>query len=113
MFFVHGLRHQDGAMARIGDLHPGQELSVKPEPHNPVNQRAVLVTTTDEQVLGWVPDVLAEYVQHILRVAPPVVRVHQVNGDDTPPNLRLLVELSGHVPAGYSPFTGPEWETLG
>jgi len=111
-FFVHGPRYQDGAMARIGRLHPGEVLSVRPQPDNPFNKRAVLVTADDEQVLGWVPDVLAEYVQHILTVAPPAVRVRQVNSDDTPPNLRLLVDLSGHVSVGYRPFAGPEWEAL-
>ncbi|HEX3785438.1 MAG TPA: HIRAN domain-containing protein [Pseudonocardiaceae bacterium] len=112
MFFVHGLRYQDGALTRVARLQPGEKLSVRPEPDNPVNKRAVLVTTDDEQVLGWVPDVLVEYVQHILIVAPPVVDVRQVNGDDAPPNLRLLVELSGHVSVDYAPFAGPEWEPL-
>lgn len=103
-FFVHGVRHQQGAADRIAQLRPGDHLRVRREPDNPVNRLAVLVTAEDEQALGWVPDVLADYVQHTLSMGTPKVRVRQVNAPDTPPNLRLLVELSGQLPPGYSPF---------
>lgn len=104
MFFVHGVRHQQGAAARIGQLRPGDHLYLRPEPGNEFNALAVLVTAGDDQVLGWVPDLLADYVQHALSTSAPAVRVSKVNDEDTPPNLRLLVKFSGQLPVGYRPF---------
>jgi hypothetical protein len=105
MFFVHGVRYQQGAAARIGQLRPGDYLYLRSEPGNEFNALAVLVTADDDQqVLGWVPDLLADYVQHTLSMGTPVVRVSKVNDEQTPPNLRLLVELSGQLPVGYRPF---------
>lgn len=106
MFFVHGARHQQDAATRIGQLRPGDQLYLRPEPDNEFNALAVLITADDDQALGWVPDLLADYVQHVLSIGTPAVRVSKVNGEDTPPNLRLLVELSGQLPIGYRPF-GP------
>lgn len=48
--------------------------------------------------------ICVDYAQTVLTAAPPVVQVVQVNDADAPPNLRLLIELSGRVPPGYSPF---------
>lgn len=104
MFFVHGVRHQQGAAARIGQLRPGDYLHLRLEPGKKFNALAVLVTADDDQVLGWVPDLLADYVQHALSMGTPTVRVSKVNDEHTPPNLRLLVELSGQLPVGYRPF---------
>jgi HIRAN domain len=104
MFFVHGVRHQQGAAARIGQLRPGDHLHLHPEPDNKFNRRAVLVTTDGDQVLGWVPDLLADYVQQALSMGTPAVRVSRVNDEHTPLNLRLLVELSGRLPVGHRPF---------
>lgn len=105
MFFVHGVRYQQGAAARIAQLRLGDRLRLRREPGNEVNPRAVLVAADDDQVLGWVPDLLADYVQRALSVGMPSVRVVRVNDEDTPPNLRLLVELSGRLPLGYHPFS--------
>lgn len=111
VFFVHGVRHQQGALVRIDELVAGETVLLRDDPHNPVNPRAVLVTARDGQPLGHVPDLLVDYVQRAREVVPPTVTVQQVNGEDTPPNLRLLVRLEGRLPVGYRPFTGPEWET--
>ncbi len=103
-FFVHGVRYQPGAAELLSALEPHEGLQLVPEPENPKNPRAILVTTARGDRLGWVPDLLVDYVQAVLSSAPPVVRVVQVNGADAPPNLRLLVELRGRVPAGHAPF---------
>lgn len=112
MFFVHGVRHQQGAAARIGQLRPGDHLRLRGEPENVFNPLAVLVTADDDQVLGWVPDVLADYSQHALSIGMPDVRVSKVNSAEAPPNLRLLVDLSGRLPLGYRPFDGLAEEAL-
>lgn len=110
VFFVHGIRHTDGAAERLAALRPGEELLLAPEPSNPTNPLALLVTAADSTRLGWVPDLLVDYAHKVCEVTTPTIRVARVNGSEAPPNLRLLVELRGHLPAGYAPFSGPEWE---
>lgn len=111
-FFVHGVRYIEGAATRITLLQPGEELLLRDDHGNRFNPRAVLVSASDNQQLGWVPDALVDYVQAARTAAPTSVRVKQVNDTDVPPNLRLLVQFQGHVPSGYRPFAGPEWQAL-
>src|SRR5699024_1755659 len=76
---------------------------VPAEPTNPINPLAVLAEVADQQPLGWVPDLLTERVHRTMSARTPELRVHRVNDDDSPPNLRLSVELSGKLPVGYLP----------
>lgn len=109
VFFVHGVRHIAGASERIATLRRGDELLLRPMPDNPVNTRALLVTAKDSSPLGYVPDLLIDYVHKLRDVSDPKLTVLQCNKNDSPPNLRLLVECSGRLPAGYVPFSGDEW----
>lgn len=93
-FLVHGVRHLTGAeRASIDLLRAGDRLSLRCEPDNPVNGRALLVTQNGDR-LGYVPDPLLDYVHDIItgeyeltieRVNPPEVGLH----------MRLLVRLTG------------------
>lgn len=112
-FFVNGLRHRldDPVVGRCLDaLTPGTALSLRDEPENPVNPRAVLVTEREDVALAWVPDVLLDYAHTVRKVSEPTVTVVTVNGPDVPVGFRLLVTLEGRVPTGYRPFSGPRWE---
>lgn len=106
-FFVHGLRYrlqEDPRVAvTLSDLRVDDVLQLAPEPGNPVNPQAVHVAGSGVP-LGWVPDVLADYVQTLLGSGTPTALVAHVNGADVPPNLRLLVEVVGSVPLGHRPF---------
>ncbi|HEU5265818.1 MAG TPA: hypothetical protein VFU35_03915 [Jatrophihabitans sp.] len=82
------------------------------EPTNHVNPRAILTTDVDGGRLGWVPDMLLDYVHAVRDVAEPHVRVAHVNDSSAPPHLRILAELTGVVPTGYHPFSGPKWEPI-
>lgn len=108
-FFVHGVRHKAGAEARISTLRPGEQLELRDEPLNPVNGRALLVTH-DGAELGYVPDLLVDYVRTAQDFSELAITVAQVNGADAPPNLRLRVHLEGSVPKSYRPFDGDGWE---
>jgi hypothetical protein len=108
-FFVHGVRHKAGAEARISTLRPGDRLELRDEPSNPANQRALLVTHVGDQ-LGYVPDLLVDYMHTVRRASDLVMAVAQVNGPDVPPNLRLRVHAEGSVPRVYRPFQGDGWE---
>jgi hypothetical protein len=105
IFFVHGVRHIAGASERIAMLTEGDELRLQPAPDNPVNTRALLVTATDSSPLGYVPDLLVDYVHKLFEVDAPKLFVLQRNDEDSPPNMRLLIECTGRVPAGYVPFS--------
>ncbi|MEU7000966.1 hypothetical protein [Nonomuraea sp. NPDC046570] len=111
VFFVHGVRHKSGAESRISSLREGDVLDVRDDSSNPVNHRALLVTS-DGAELGWVPDLLLDYVHHVREGGDMVVQVAQVNGPEVPPNLRLRVRLEGLVPPGYLPFRGADWASL-
>ncbi|WP_143020148.1 HIRAN domain-containing protein [Sinosporangium album] len=108
-FFVHGLRHLSGHEARISQLRIGELLELRDNPENPANPRALLVTG-DGVELGWVPDLLLDYVHAVRNHNLADLHVAQINGADAPPNLRLRVEFSGFLAPGYQPFRGPDWE---
>ena len=93
LFLVHGLRHLQGAGQVIDDLQPGDILGIQPQPDNPVNPRAMLVTRHG-QALGWVPDPLLGDLRDI---SDPHLEVVRANSAALGHHLRLLVKVSGHV----------------
>lgn len=113
-FLVHGVRHMAkfGVEERLARLEQGDELLIVDEPSNPMNQRALVVTSTDGHGLGWVPDLLLEYVHKARETASAMLYVERTNGPDTPWHLRLCVRLAGAVPRGWKPFEGPGWESF-
>jgi hypothetical protein len=117
IFLVNGVRYvlaaDSAADQRFASLRPRERLILVDEPDNDWNKRAVLVSARDGQRLGWVPDLLLDYVHTVRDQGEPSLVVEHVNGPEAPPHLRLLVRLNGHVPVGYRPFTGPRWEPVG
>jgi hypothetical protein len=116
VFLVNGVRHvleaDPTAHQRFASLRPEERLVLIDEPDNDWNSRAVLVSARDGQRLGWVPDLLLDYVHTVRDQGEPSLVVEHVNGPEAPPHLRLLVRLTGQAPAGYQPFTGPRWEPI-
>ncbi|WP_019874041.1 hypothetical protein [Sporichthya polymorpha] len=117
-FLVHGVRHairQDPrAEARISSLQAGNRLVLVPEPTNPKNPHALLTCTSDDaqHSIGWAPDLLVPYLHAVRSVAEPEITVEHVNGPEVPAHLRVLARLSGRMPVGFRPFSGPEWSTF-
>ncbi|WP_299038518.1 hypothetical protein [uncultured Pseudokineococcus sp.] len=109
VFLVHGIRHMPGSDAALDSLEEGDELALMPQPENRHNARALLVSARDSAPVGWVPDVLLDYVHGL---AQPVVRVVRVNGPDVGSRLRLLVRVDGGAVAGWAPFSGPDWDVV-
>lgn len=110
-FLVHGVRHVN--RGSLPPLVPGQTLVLRDEPANPVNPEAVQVLTTDDQPLGYVPDLLLEHLRAMWATGPTQLTVEHVNGPEAPPHLRLLVRLEGRVRVGYEPMSGKAWATYG
>lgn len=93
-FLVHGIRHlTEDERARIDSLREGQPLQLRPEPDNPVDDRAVLVTD-DGHRLGYVPGPLLDYVHPIL-AGDHALTVERVNPAEAGFHMRLLVRLVG------------------
>jgi hypothetical protein len=110
-FLVHGIRHVAGG--ELPQLATGDRLTLQDEPMNEYNSKAVLVCTEAGRPLGYVPDLLLEYLAVLRSSAPGIaLTVEHVNGVEAPPHLRLLVRLEGHAPVGYRPMSGPLWEAF-
>ena len=116
-FFVNGLRHtldeDPTAEAALSDLTPGANVELRDQPSNPVNSRAVQIVTGAGVAVGWVPNVLLDYVSAVRSVGEPAITVTMVNGVDVPAGFRLLVTLEGGVPDGYDFFGGSSWALAG
>ena len=108
-FLVHGIRYVPGAEEALLTLQDGDVLSIEDEPTNEHNARAVLTTTRDGLRLGWVPDLLLDFLAVLRSHGPVTLTVDRVNGPEAPSHMRLLVLLEGSAPDGYEPFSGPQW----
>ncbi len=107
-FLVHGVRYMtQEAQDRISALAVGEPLNLRPEPMNPVNTRAVLVTDSGELPVGYVPDPLLEFVSEMTDVEASVL---QANGPDVGFHMRLLVRLKGRLQS--DPCARSEWATV-
>ena len=100
VFLVHGVRYLDGAADAIDQLQPGDELALEPEPNNPIDPNAVLVTQ-DGTRLGWVPNPLLSYVRAVMRSADARLTVVRANSRELGHHMRLLVRIEGTLPEGF------------
>jgi len=104
-FLVHGVRHcGPEASVAISGLQQHDELELRWERDNPVNERAVLVLSESGVAVGYVPDPLVDFVHTVMEAGEHRLVVVRANGPEVGSHLRLLVRLHGHVPAGYLPF---------
>ena len=95
-FLVHGIRHlTEAERAHIDTITPGQLLSLRHEPENQANERAVLVAA-DGKRLGYVPDPLVEYVHKIME-QPFEIKVKRTNPPEAGFHMRLLVVVTGNL----------------
>lgn len=114
-FLVHGIRHaipEASLDERLRSLRKGDRLTLAPEPTNPVNSRAILTVDQARIPLGWVPDLLLDYVHTVADTGLYDLVVQHVNGPAAPIHLRLLVRLTGRVPVDYRAFAGSTWDPV-
>lgn len=110
-FLVRGARYateQYSSASAAEALKIGDLLSIVPDPSNPANPSALLVATTAGLPVGWIPDLLIDYVNNVEKVGSHLV-VLRNNETEAPWHLRLLVRLTGRTGPGYRAFTGPTW----
>ena len=103
---LHGLRHtnQHGIEASK-KLEVGDNLRLAFELNNPTTTHSLLVYTQNYSPLGWLPQYLIDCMQqeNTWMVTDVNIAVAQVNLD-APLSHRLLVDLSGQLPKGFSPM---------
>ncbi len=113
-FFLHGLRHVSEAGQRRGlQLQASESLQVSLELNNPATGPAIQLTTSNYEFLGWAPRYLVPDILNAIStsrvVAAHVVRVNEVG---VPLNRRILIELSGRLPKGFKPMSGPDFQVI-
>ena len=113
-FFLHGYRYvSEAGRQRLNSLEANEELYVAVELTNPRTELAVLILTTDYQVLGWAPHYLVDDLAMAMaeaggKYSATVVRVNPL---PFPSRQRLLVELSSHW-TDHEPMSGPDYQPL-
>lgn len=105
----YAARSYDSASA-VRRLRPGDALGLLDDVRNEANPDALLLTASGTPV-GWVPDLLIEYVREVDGSGGKVT-VLQNNGPDAPWHMRLLVHLAGQAAPAWSAFTGEGWPPL-
>lgn len=110
-FLVRGIRHRDGAQDAIDELRVGDPLMIRPEPDNPFDQFALLITPQSGQPIGWVPAYLCD-VLHRSMGAPSdwsaiSCTVRHVGDRSGPAHFRLLCEAVFAWPFTEDPFDTP------
>ena len=113
LFFVRGVRHRDGAAEAVDSVRAGDVLQLADEPDNPVNPRAMLVSTRTGRRVGWVPDCLLDTIHELVQLGAAIeVIAEHVNPATSPPHMRLLCRLRAPWPDGYEPLTGPDYQPI-
>ena len=98
MFLASGARHVDEAdpdavAKRIAMLKPGDPLSLREEPENPVNQHAIVLDAAGRPV-GWIPDYLLDDIAKQRDAGSDLaVFVEHANGPAVAWHLRLLCRI--------------------
>jgi len=91
-FFASGLSHIDGALGLLLLVREGDVLTIRPEPTNPVDGRALLIDAVAGESVGWVPNWLLDEVHRLMPAPDFDLRVEKVNLD-APSHLKLLCRL--------------------
>jgi len=113
-FFAHGVRHlRQDFQQRIDQLGEGDALGVTVETTNPVTRVAIQLQTDDYQMVGWAPRYLIDDLIKAISTSQALhAKVVRINASPAPVNQRLLVELSGRLPPGMTPMSGPDFQAL-
>lgn len=113
LFLAHGVRHVEGADERLARLRPGDPLTLRPEPANEHNTRALLIDAQAGRAVGYVPDWMLDIVRQMTDIDPGYrLTVEVANGPETPAHLRLLCRLEAAVPDGWGLPRDPDFDYL-
>jgi hypothetical protein len=114
-FFSHGIRYlPDSVQKCIGDLTPGDDLLLMPDPQNPFDADALALRTASPAVrVGYCPRYLNRDVRVLLQADAHATRVlvERINRD-APLQLRLMCKIQAPWPEHFQPCSGDDYEVL-
>lgn len=96
-FLASGVRHIDGSLDALSRVRPGDQLQLRSDRDNPVNQRAQLVCASSGDALGYVPDWLLGDLEELLQRAHSYRVVAERVTPEADPHLRLLCRIEAQV----------------
>ncbi len=110
---VRGVRHVKGAEDAIADLEPGQRLLVLRDEQNPHAVHAKLLRTDGTELVGYLPDYLAQELdrRENATIQDLRVTVEKVNPPPAPVHHRLLCRVD--FPTADSLFKGDDYAPIG
>lgn len=114
-FFLHGTRHLNlDSQKAMMLLKAGATLRIALELNNPATNHALQIETDDYHMIGWAPRYLVGDLKKAIDDSPETVsgKVVRINPAPAPSNQRVLIELTGRLPAGHSPMSEPDFQLL-
>lgn len=114
-FFMHGSRYTTAdAQVALNGLKANDQLRVALELNNPATRLALQLQSDEYHVLGWAPRYLIDDLKRAIEASPDAVkgRVVRVNPAPAPANQRVLVELTGELPAGHDPMSSSDFQLI-
>lgn len=96
-FLASGVRHVDGDGAALSGFQDGQRLQLRPEPANPVNERAQLICVDSGEPVGYVPDWLLADLEALQARASSLEIFAERVTPEAQPHLRLLCRIEARV----------------
>lgn len=113
LFLVRGVRHVPGAEDAAEKLQEQARLYVMADVHNEINPAALALRNEQCQLLGYVPDYLAqELADRGCERSLLVVNALRINPRPAPVHHRLLCHFEYPRSAAPDLFTGPDYEPL-
>lgn len=114
-FFLHGSRYANtAAQQALSQVQSGQDLRISLELNNPATRLALQIHTQDYHMIGWAPRYLIGDLKKAIDDSPEAVvgKIVKVNPAPAPTNQRVLIELTGRLPAGHSPMSDPDFQLI-
>lgn len=119
-FFIRGIRHQsDGAIRRVSELEPGEQLLLMADVQNPYDPHAYALRTAEKRrqdmhLLGYLPRYLASEFKRLPEEAIREARIEieRVNVSPAPIHFRVLCRLEMRWPEGFTPFSAEDYHSL-
>ncbi len=92
-FFVSGISHTTEAEHVLAAITTGSELALLREDDNPGNPRAVLINTSDDRKIGYVPDWLCGDIHGLLEDRWELSTVAERVNPDAPDHIKVLCRV--------------------
>jgi len=112
-FFIRGMRHVHAKEEDVAQLRENERLLCMLDVQNPHNPEAVILRTSQQLVLGYVPNYLCNDVANLLTSGCLVhATIAKVNQPNVPIQHRVLCRMVLAPPPGYRFLSRPEFQPL-